>query len=199
MTLPIEGPQEPAPIKRSAEFYCKARKSDGTPCRAYAIKGGSVCRVHGGSAPAVRDAARRRAEVRDVEKNAAAVLAAEGFERIFDPVEALAELASRISGTERALAARVNALQDLSYRSLTGTEQMRAEIVLWGNYQDRLAKILEALGKFNLDERRVRVTELQSRQLVEALERIFDRLGLTTEQRSLLPVVVPEELRRLVQ
>lgn len=39
---------------------CKAKKSNGEPCKARAILGGSVCRVHGGSAPQVRAAALAR-------------------------------------------------------------------------------------------------------------------------------------------
>ena len=39
---------------------CTARRTDGQPCKASAIKGATVCRVHGGSAPQVRAAAQRR-------------------------------------------------------------------------------------------------------------------------------------------
>lgn len=39
---------------------CTARRSDGEPCRGWAIVGGTVCRAHGGAAPQVRAAARRR-------------------------------------------------------------------------------------------------------------------------------------------
>jgi hypothetical protein len=39
---------------------CSAHRQDGHPCKALAIKGGTVCRVHGGSAPQVRQAANRR-------------------------------------------------------------------------------------------------------------------------------------------
>lgn len=41
---------------------CKARRTDGRPCGAYAIVGGVVCRAHGGAAPQVKRAARRRAD-----------------------------------------------------------------------------------------------------------------------------------------
>ncbi len=41
---------------------CSARRHGGLPCRAYAIAGGSVCRMHGGGSPAVQAAARRRVE-----------------------------------------------------------------------------------------------------------------------------------------
>lgn len=39
---------------------CGARRSDGRECQAPAIRGGSVCRTHGGSAPQVRAAADAR-------------------------------------------------------------------------------------------------------------------------------------------
>lgn len=40
---------------------CTARSSQtGEPCKRYAIAGGTVCPSHGGSAPAVKEAARRR-------------------------------------------------------------------------------------------------------------------------------------------
>jgi hypothetical protein len=39
---------------------CTAHRTNGTPCGAWAIRGGFVCRMHGGSAPQVRAAAHRR-------------------------------------------------------------------------------------------------------------------------------------------
>lgn len=36
---------------------CSAHRQDGVDCQAQAIKGGTVCRVHGGSAPQVKQAA----------------------------------------------------------------------------------------------------------------------------------------------
>jgi hypothetical protein len=39
---------------------CSARRQDGKPCGRWAIRGGTMCGVHGGSAPQVRAAARRR-------------------------------------------------------------------------------------------------------------------------------------------
>ena len=41
---------------------CTARKRNGEPCRAMAARGANVCRVHGGSAPQVKAAAKRRLE-----------------------------------------------------------------------------------------------------------------------------------------
>lgn len=39
---------------------CTAKTSAGKPCKRWAIVGGNVCPTHGGSAPQVREAARRR-------------------------------------------------------------------------------------------------------------------------------------------
>ena len=39
---------------------CKARKRDGTPCMRYPLRGTTVCRLHGGSAPQVQRSARLR-------------------------------------------------------------------------------------------------------------------------------------------
>lgn len=41
-------------------MICSAHKTNGQPCKAKAIKGGTVCRVHGGSAPQVRAKAKQR-------------------------------------------------------------------------------------------------------------------------------------------
>lgn len=46
--------ETPKPMK------CSAHKTSGDPCKAYAIKGGTVCRVHGGSAPQVKAKAAER-------------------------------------------------------------------------------------------------------------------------------------------
>jgi hypothetical protein len=41
-------------------MQCKAKRRDGNRCNSDAIKGGTVCRMHGGGAPQVRDAAKQR-------------------------------------------------------------------------------------------------------------------------------------------
>lgn len=48
--------------RRRPARRCRAHRHDGQPCAAYAITGGAVCRMHGGGAPQVRSAARRRIE-----------------------------------------------------------------------------------------------------------------------------------------
>jgi len=43
--------------KRRWAKHCTAHRTDGTPCGAWSITGGSVCRSHGGAAPQTRRAA----------------------------------------------------------------------------------------------------------------------------------------------
>ena len=39
---------------------CKAHRTDGEPCKLFAIRGGTVCRMHGGRAPQVKRKAAER-------------------------------------------------------------------------------------------------------------------------------------------
>ena len=51
------------PCQQCGEIHprgCKGHKRNGKPCGQPAIKGGVVCRMHGGSAPQVRAAAEKR-------------------------------------------------------------------------------------------------------------------------------------------
>jgi hypothetical protein len=50
------------PARLRLRVRCTAHRTDGAPCKAWAIRGGRVCAAHGGRAPQVRDAARRRLE-----------------------------------------------------------------------------------------------------------------------------------------
>ncbi|MCV7683442.1 hypothetical protein M3C12_008540 [Micrococcus luteus] len=161
---------------------CKAHTTAGNPCRRAPILGGEVCPSHGGRAPQVKAAAERRHAAQALEADARAVLAFEAVEPIADPVLALAELAAEVRATLRALGQRVNALQDPRYVSPLGTEQTRAELTLLGQYQDRLARMLTALGQFDLDERRVRLTEAQVAGVAHVMDRLLMFLALPPQR-----------------
>lgn len=60
--LPARKPFKPTPERPMPAVRCTARRSNGEPCRAYALRGSLVCRTHGGAAPQVASKARERVE-----------------------------------------------------------------------------------------------------------------------------------------
>jgi hypothetical protein len=48
------------PLPCLPKVTCTAHRRDGLRCKGAPIRGATVCRLHGGSAPQVRDAARKR-------------------------------------------------------------------------------------------------------------------------------------------
>lgn len=76
-------------------------------CKAWAIRGGTVCNKHGGAAPQVRAAAQRR--LREAEANALMLTLGEPVPG--DPAEIIAERIAARNGHVRWLYARVQALE----------------------------------------------------------------------------------------
>src|SRR5690625_199525 len=73
---------------------CSAKNRAGKPCGNWAIKGGTVCRSHGGAAPRVKAAAaRRRAQA-----EAAKALALFGAPKDVEPSQALLDLVHWTAG-----------------------------------------------------------------------------------------------------
>lgn len=173
-----------------------ASKRTGERCKRHAIRGGTVCSMHGGKAPAVRAKANQRLAAQLLEADARAALAFEALVPIEDPVLELAGLAAEVKATMRAIGARVNALREVSYQSLTGTEQLKSELMLLGDYQDRLARMLTGLGRFDLDERRQKLDEAQAAVIIHILDRLLAHLALPADQdaaaRAHLAVVLRE-------
>lgn len=181
----------------SREKCTATAKTTKRRCTNWPIKGGRVCRMHGGSAGQVRRAAERREVTRAVEADAAAVLASEGVEPLTDPVGELERLAAGTRQDVNAAAARVNALDDIRYVSVQGAEQTRAEVLVWERAKDRHIKIVTELAKYGLDERRTEVQERLAEQFGQALDAILTELELTEEQQARLPEVAGRHLRAL--
>lgn len=173
---------------------CTATSSrSGQRCKRAPIDGGTVCATHGGRAPQVRAAAERRLLAQAVEADAKAILAQEGLGPIEDPLQALAELASQARALMLAAGARVNALSSVRYESVTGTEQLRSEMAILERAMDRTGRFLEVLQRLDYEGQRVRLAEDQGALVWDAVQRILDALGLTKEQRDLVPDVVQRE------
>jgi len=150
-------------------------KSTGQQCRRLVL-GGGVCVMHGGRAPQV-DAKRRER-----------VALAEMFAQL--PRRRPGDILADVVHTADVLAVR--AREDLAVRGDTPESvQALIDATMRAGYLARVA-----LGA-GIDERRVQLAEQQGNLVVTALQRIFDQLDLSPDQRALLPTVVPAELRRL--
>jgi hypothetical protein len=163
---------------------CAARsKQTGQQCKHLAIPGGTVCRVHGGSAPQVQAVALRRLQA----DQARADLRRLGVAIETTPIEALEAMLYEAAGNVTVLRAMVAELDqdgdNSSSRSAiygptfhesgspTGKGEPHVLVVMYNQERDRLAKLAEACAKLGLDERRVKLAEAQVARLFEAVKR----------------------------
>lgn len=174
---------------------CGAKTRQGGNCRRWPIAGGTRCKLHGGGSPRAKAAAQRRL----VEADARAALAYEGIKPIDDPIVELGKLATEVSGMKDALAARVNALPAPTAVDGFGNEIIRAEVKLYSEALDRTIKVLDLLGKHDLDARLVRVQEDQGRLFEYLVAGIVSELALTPEQTALVPEVMTKWLRKTAE
>lgn len=184
---------------------CKGNRG---PCHSNRlVTGTDRCRMHLGK-KAAPVAAAGKAE-------AAARRAVEtyGLPRDISPTDALLEEVRYSAGHVAWLREKVAELEaaDLVWgvteetekqaTEFTGVDTTRAAVVnVWLDLYFRERKHLLDLTKtaitVGIEERLVRLAEAQGALLNGVIRRILDRLSLTQEQSALLPVVVPEELRR---
>lgn len=146
----------------------------GERCRAPAIYGGGVCVKHGGSAPQVRAAADRRL----AEVEAAKVLAELDVHPIGDPLQALLDLAARVTAYVDRLDAIVATLEAVrADPSKWATEQVDARIQLLERFLDRQHRVLETIAKLNLEDRMVRIDEKRMDMAGALVRGCLHRLG----------------------
>lgn len=174
---------------------CGARTRSGGTCNAFVVTGATRCRMHGGSSPQ----ARAKAKTRLVEDDARAALAREGLVPIGDPILELGKLANEVSAMKSALAARVNALDSPTFTDAFGSEQVHAEVKLYTDALDRCIKILDLLGRHDLDARLVRVQEDNGRLFQYIVQGILSGLSLTPEQSAQVPELMSSWLRRAAE
>ena len=175
---------------RQAE-RCTARRTNGDPCRAWAVTGAKVCISHGGGAPQVRAAAARRVAER---KAARALSGITDFAEVSDPVARLRLLSGRAERLVEVLGERVEELRSVGYRSRAG-EQLRAELAVYERMMATTGRLLVDLAKLNLDERQARIDEALGRLVIAALMRAFRDVGLPPDVQQALQPAVARHLR----
>lgn len=189
---------------------CGGTNRQGEPCGNTAGKGTDHpgtgnCKHHGGSTPAGRKHAQEQAARKAVETY--------GLPRDISPTDALLEEVRYSAGHVAWLREKVAELEandlvwgvteevDRGSGEFAGVDTTRsASVNMWLDLYFRERKHLLDLTKtaisVGIEERRVRLAEAQGALMNDVIRRILARLSLTADQSKLLPVVVPEELRR---
>ena len=103
----------------------------------------------------------------------------EAADLVWGVTEEVDKQASEFAGTDTTRAAAVNVWLDLYFRE-----------------RKHLLDLTKTAISVGIEERRVRLAEAQGALMNDVIRRILGRLSLTADQSALLPVVVPEELRR---
>lgn len=180
------------------------RKSGRGPCHGHhLVRGTDKCRMHLGTraADAIAEDAARRAVV------------TYGLPRDISPTDALLEEVRYTAGHVAWLRERVAELEqaDLVWGMTEQAEKTATEfsgvdttyaakpnvwLELYYRERKHLVDVTKAAIAAGIEERRVKLAEAQGSLLNGVIRRILDRLSLSPEQSALLPLVVPEELRR---
>ena len=186
--------------KRQGEGCCKRPAGWGTD-----HPGTGRCKLHGGKTESHRAAA--------IEEQARKAVETYGLPRDISPTDALLEEVRYSAGHVAWLRAKVAELEaadlvwgiteevDKGATEFAGVDTTRSATVnMWLDLYFRERKHLLDLTKtaisVGIEERRVRLAEAQGSLMNDVIRRILARLSLTSDQSALLPVVVPEELRR---
>jgi hypothetical protein len=103
----------------------------------------------------------------------------EAEDLVWGKTEEVDKGATEFAGVDTTHAAAVNVWLDLYFRE-----------------RKHLLDLTKTAISVGIEERRVRLAEAQGSLMNDVIRRILARLSLSPDQSALLPVVVPEELRR---
>lgn len=160
---PSLGVADPSPPPDERRCTAKANRT-GERCELWAMQGTTVCQIHGGRAPQVKAAARRRLVQAEAERELAKV----EVRAIGDPVVELADVA-----------AQALAMLEWAKARATKEDQPDADVLaVLERAMDRAGRMLEACGRLGLEERRVKLDEARVAIDVALIRGVLVRRGL---------------------
>lgn len=171
-------------------------------CRKWRQEGGTQCAYHG-NAPRTQSAIQRRNAEKAAKHRVMKRLEKDGYPRISGPEAVIDMLEDRVS-VQYAMAQGLDFLvaklleeDAIRYEHQAG-EQLRGEIQAWLAVNQMVAKLGTDLMKLDLAGKRAELDKANGELLARVLTAILDRLELTSAQRKLAAVAIPEELGRVV-
>jgi hypothetical protein len=175
---------------------CTRIKTDGERCRNFPRRGISVCTKHGGNSPNLRKAAARRqlehkalSEFADFDVKAAVAS--------LNPYMAYLEITATSIAFHQLMRQQVAELAEISHTTRDGSVAIEAALTLYENAETRAAKNLAQLLRLNLQEQALRIEAEKARLVVKTVDKVLERLGLSTEQRAIAPSVVRAEFSKI--
>jgi hypothetical protein len=193
---------------------CGAKKRDGNPCGAAPIKGGKRCVRHGGRAPQVQAAAARRVAEAEAKEQMTKAVRTLGLPVDVDPGKALLDEIHWTAGHVAWLREKVQELEaeelvwgktqhddGVGPQGVVDVTTEKAAPSVWYDLylkeREHLAKVCALALRAGIEDRRVKLAENQGLLVADVIRSILNALGLTPEQQSLVPEIVPRELRAL--
>lgn len=189
-----------APADGSAKPRCKAvlsprpsRVARGDLGCTYPADESGFCKIH-------REAKVGVLQVNDGRSvgpnHAKTILAKYGRTRLeVSPVNALLSLIYEAAGNVEFLREKVNELQSMVVPGKTTREEVATYVQLYDQERDRLHKYTSDALRIGLEQRQVKLYELQARTIAEVIRRIVDVLELTPEQKVAAFQTAAAELR----
>lgn len=162
-------------------MQCHAHRRDGTQCRNHAIRGAHVCRMHGGTAPQTRAAAKRRLD----EQKAVEQVRVLGLPRDVDPHIALLEEVHRTAGHVAYLNSMIGDFDsDAELKQYTRDkggltwEKPAVWVEIYQHERTHLARVCKAALDAGVAERQVRLAEQQGQLLAKVIQGVLSDLGV---------------------
>jgi len=176
--------------RRRQARHCTAHRTNGEPCKGWAIQGGTVCAAHGGRASQVRAAASERL--------AADAAARFGIRVATTASEALQDALECENGIVQYLWEKIGTDNPAD---LIGESRTRAMYALYEQAQLRRTKIAADMARLKIEERRQHVLERDIDVIAAAWGRLLAAFArawnLSAQQLAEGRQIVAEQLEAL--
>lgn len=115
------------------------------------------------------------------------------------PIQILLNLIQEAVGNVEFYRQEVGELEKLHVPGKSSRQELQVVVSQYDDERDRLQKYVSDALRIGLEQRQVKLYELQARTIAEIIKRVIDRLDLTNEQRHLALSTAAEELRTFSQ
>ena len=190
---------DPMQCQRCGEPHagCSAHTRAGLPCGNAPMSGQEVCRMHGGSAPQVREAAERRRQEAAAEEIRSRLLWNPGAVPVSDPIGELQLLAGQMRQAVDLLGAMLGPGEPCGSCGRAPMPLDSPAGVAWLKQQRELRGVLEAMGRLGIASRAVEVQQAQADLVLAALRVGLEALpSLSSGDRNAVLGAFLGELRR---